>query len=148
MIATMEQQLAKSPTIRIAGYEANGGFLLGFAALGPAGAIAPLMTRDSVLPMVASLAAAVVQGVPLAQLIATLPDHFTATDRAQNIPTQRSAALIAILTADKSARTAFFEGVGVEQTINRTDGLRVTFDCGAIVHLRPSGNAPECRCYV
>jgi phosphomannomutase len=148
VIATMEQQLAKSPTIRIAGYEANGGFLLGFAALGPAGEIAPLMTRDSVLPMVAPLAAAVAQGVPLAQLIATLPDHFTATDRAQNIPTQRSAAFIASLTADKSARTAFFEGVGVEQNINLTDGLRVTFDCGAIVHLRPSGNAPECRCYV
>jgi phosphomannomutase len=148
VIATMEQQLAKSPTIQIAGYEANGGFLLGFAALGPAGAIAPLMTRDSVLPMIAPLAAAVAQGVPLAQLIATLPDHFTATDRAQNIPTQRSAAFIASLTSDKSARTEFFEGVGVEQTINRTDGLRVTFDCGAIVHLRPSGNAPECRCYV
>jgi phosphomannomutase len=33
------------------------------------------------------------------------------------------------------------------QTIDQTDGLRVDFDTGDIVHLRPSGNAPELRCY-
>jgi phosphomannomutase len=49
---------------------------------------------------------------------------------------------------DKTARTAFFEGVGAEQDINLIDGLRVTFDCSAIIHLRPSGHAPECRYYV
>ena len=32
-------------------------------------------------------------------------------------------------------------------TIDQTDGLRVEFDKGDIVHLRPSGNAPELRCY-
>ena len=26
-------------------------------------------------------------------------------------------------------------------------GLRIGFDNGEIVHLRPSGNAPELRCY-
>lgn len=148
VIAAMEEQRMKHPKIRIAGYEANGGFLLGFDAQGPAGPIGPLMTRDSVLPMVAPLAAAVVRNVSLAQLIAVLPDYFTASDRAQNIPTHRSATFIATLTVDKAARLAFFEGVGAEQNINLTDGLRVTFDCGTIVHLRPSGNAPECRCYV
>ena len=30
---------------------------------------------------------------------------------------------------------------------NQTDGLRATFANGDIVHLRPSGNAPELRCY-
>jgi phosphomannomutase len=25
--------------------------------------------------------------------------------------------------------------------------LRITFDSGQIVHIRPSGNAPELRCY-
>jgi len=33
------------------------------------------------------------------------------------------------------------------QTIDQTDGLRVEFDTGEIVHLRLSGNAPELRCY-
>lgn len=28
-----------------------------------------------------------------------------------------------------------------------TDGLRITLDNNDIVHLRPSGNAPELRCY-
>jgi len=31
---------------------------------------------------------------------------------------------------------------------DQTDGLRVKFDTGDIVHLRPSGNAPELKCYV
>jgi phosphomannomutase len=30
---------------------------------------------------------------------------------------------------------------------DQTDGLRATFASGDIVHLRPSGNAPELRCY-
>jgi phosphomannomutase len=31
--------------------------------------------------------------------------------------------------------------------LNRTDGLRITFANEEIIHLRPSGNAPEFRCY-
>jgi phosphomannomutase len=31
--------------------------------------------------------------------------------------------------------------------VDETDGLRVTLASGEIVHLRPSGNAPELRCY-
>ena len=31
--------------------------------------------------------------------------------------------------------------------IDTTDGLRTSFATGEIVHLRPSGNAPELRCY-
>jgi len=31
--------------------------------------------------------------------------------------------------------------------LNRVDGLRITFANGEIIHLRPSGNAPEFRCY-
>lgn len=31
--------------------------------------------------------------------------------------------------------------------VDRTDGLRVSFACGDVVHARMSGNAPELRCY-
>lgn len=31
--------------------------------------------------------------------------------------------------------------------MDSTDGLRITLDNGDIIHLRPSGNAPELRCY-
>ena len=40
-----------------------------------------------------------------------------------------------------------FADFGPEAAIDLTDGLRVTFADGLIVHLRPSGNAPELRCY-
>ena len=31
--------------------------------------------------------------------------------------------------------------------VDRTDGLRATLKSGDILHVRPSGNAPELRCY-
>ena len=31
--------------------------------------------------------------------------------------------------------------------LDQTDGLRIAFVNGDIVHFRPSGNAPELRCY-
>ena len=76
-----------------------------------------------------------------------LPPRFTAADRVQEVPTEKSGAFIEGLKNSAEARAAFFHGVGQEKAIDLTDGLRVAFDCGSIVHLRPSGNAPECRCY-
>jgi len=148
VIAAMEVARAAVPDAKIAGYEANGGFLLGFHAKGPAGPLAPLMTRDSILPMIAPLAGAAARGLPIVQMVADLPACFTASERVQNIPTETSTAFIANLSADPAARAAFFEGVGAERSIDLTDGVRVTFADGAIIHLRASGNAPECRCYV
>jgi phosphomannomutase len=36
---------------------------------------------------------------------------------------------------------------GEAQRFDATDGLRTTFASGDIIHLRPSGNAPELRVY-
>ncbi len=36
---------------------------------------------------------------------------------------------------------------GPVAAVDATDGLRVTFASGEVAHLRPSGNAPELRCY-
>jgi phosphomannomutase len=41
----------------------------------------------------------------------------------------------------------FVEGLGVVSRIDETDGFQIHFEDGAMVHLRPSGNAPEMRCY-
>jgi len=147
VIAAMEATLDTASQTKITGYEANGGFLLGFMAAGPTGPLAPLMTRDSLLPLIAPLAAARAAGKSLTDLTAALPPRFTAADRVQEVPTEKSGALIEGLKSSAEARAAFFHGVGTEQALDLTDGLRVAFDCGSIVHLRPSGNAPECRCY-
>ena len=145
VIAAMEAVLAEDAGSAVVGYEANGGFLLGFDAQGPAGALSPLMTRDCILPMVAPLAAARATGQGIADLVAGLPPRFTAADRIAGIETARSKDFIARLSNDAAARAQFFDGT--ETAIDLTDGLRVSFDSGDVVHLRPSGNAPEFRCY-
>ncbi|SDY48520.1 phosphomannomutase [Jannaschia faecimaris] len=148
VIAAMEAALEVDPTVSVVGYEANGGFLLGFTADGPVGPLSPLMTRDSLLPIVAPLVAARAKDIPLAQLVAALPARFTAADRLQGIAPEAAAPFLTRLSESAGARAAFFIGVGTEKSVDRTDGLRVSFADGEIVHLRPSGNAPEFRCYV
>ncbi|TDL81587.1 phosphomannomutase [Palleronia sediminis] len=129
----------------VAGYEANGGFLLGFAAEGPAGRIAPLMTRDCLLPIAAPLAAARAAGRTLAETVAALPQRFTMSDRVQDVPAERSQPFLARLIGSDAERRDFLGGV--ERAVDLTDGLRITLASGDIVHLRPSGNAPEFRIY-
>jgi phosphomannomutase len=132
---------------RVVGYEPNGGFLLGFAAQGPTGEITPLMTRDAVLPLLAVLWAAREGGV--AACVLAEPHRFTATDRLQNVPTETSLALVASMDANPKDRAAFVARLGgAERAIDRTDGLRIMLADGRVVHLRPSGNAPELRLYV
>ena len=131
---------------KVVGYEANGGFLLGFAADGPAGPLPPLMTRDAVLPLIVPLMMAKGQGV--AAMVAQQPARFTATGRIENVPTETSLAFVAALDTDTGERAAFLQKLqGVEADVDRTDGLRIALTDGRIVHLRPSGNAPECRFY-
>lgn len=132
----------------VIGYEANGGFLLGFRAAGPTGPLPPLMTRDAVLPLIAPLALARRAG-GLAALVAAEPARFTAADRLQNIPTETSQSLVADFDTHIDKRAAFLAQLnGTEAHIDRTDGLRITLTDGRIIHLRPSGNAPELRLYV
>lgn len=134
---------------KICGYEANGGFLLGFDAVGPAGPLPPLMTRDSLLPLITPLATARAEGIPLAELVAREPARFTAADRLQEVPTATSKALVQNLIQDAKARDAFTAPLGgAVTTVDTTDGLRMTLAGGRILHLRPSGNAPELRLYV
>ncbi len=131
---------------RVVGYEANGGFLLNFTASCTAGDLPPLMTRDAVLPLVVPLMQAKGQGV--AALVAAQPARFTATGRVEDVPTEVSLAFVAKLDTDPAARAAFLARLdGAEAGVDRTDGLRMTLADGRIVHLRPSGNAPECRFY-
>ncbi|MFV0492620.1 MAG: phosphomannomutase [Pseudorhodobacter sp.] len=132
---------------RAVGYEANGGFLLGFAAEAPAGVLAPLATRDSLLPMLAPLSRARAAG-GLAALVAAEPARFTAADRLQEIPTQTSRAFLAGLETDPARITDFLAPLGeTADQRDLTDGLRLMLGSGRVLHLRPSGNAPEFRLY-
>lgn len=145
VIAGME---AHRGTGLIVGYEANGGFLVGGDIECGSLTLKALPTRDAVLPMLALLAMARDRGYRLSQLGQTLPRRFTASNRIQNIPPNVSRALIETLKNDiENAAATMAPNSGDVTAQDTTDGLRLTLSSGEIVHLRPSGNAPELRCY-
>ena len=81
VVAAIEEVLAATPQARVVGYEANGGFLLGYAHETGLVVLAPLMTRDCVLPILATLAAALQAGETVAGYVSALPKRFTFADR-------------------------------------------------------------------
>jgi len=85
---------------------------------------------------------------PLSAYAASFALPVALADRFENFPVENSARLMTRLLASRAACDQFFSPLGVVQKRNSTDGLRVTLSDGAVVHLRPSGNAPEFRCYV
>jgi len=146
--------LVSEGAARVCGFEANGGFLLATSITLPdGGSLSSLPTRDAMLPMISVLQAARRRGLPLSQLVRTLPDRFTFSDRLERYQPERSRALLDRLKDDDGryslaqATTMFGHLAGDARHIDDTDGVRITFDSGDIIHLRPSGNAPELRCY-
>lgn len=147
VIAGMESALAQGAEL-VVGYEANGGFLLGSQVLRNGQRLGPLPTRDAVLPIVALLCAAKEHNLKMSELGHKLPKRFTASDRLQNFATQASQALLARLKDDTGLISQLLAPhSGPLEALDETDGLRAFFASGDIVHLRPSGNAPELRCY-
>lgn len=131
---------------RIAGFEANGGFLLGSDIEINGQNLAALPTRDAVLPFLMLLAAAGKGNI--SSLLSTLPARYTHSDRLKNFANERSQA---ILTYGISNPQALLLQLGFDclvSGVDTTDGLRLQLNDGIIIHLRPSGNAPELRCYV
>jgi len=49
--------------------------------------------------------------------------------------------------ADRDQLQRFLAPFGTVAEVDETDGLRTRMQTGEIIHLRPSGNAPELRCY-
>ncbi len=129
---------------RVVGFEANGGVLLASDVKVAGGMLAALPTRDAVLPILAVLGRARELGMTLSQLVATLPRRFARSDRLEHVPQERSAQLIELLDADAAG---YFAEAGVVAEVSSIDGLRFTLNSGDVVHYRPSGNAPELRCY-
>lgn len=132
---------------RVAGFEANGGFLLGSELRDGDRVLSTLPTRDALLPALTLMVAAARRGCRLSDLAADLPQRYTASDRLQDFPTERSRALLAQWQTQPEKLLQMLEIPGIPNCLDSTDGLRITLDSGEIVHLRPSGNAPELRCY-
>ena len=147
VIAGMEGLVEGDATV--AGYEANGGFLLQTPVTLDGRTLPALPTRDALLPMLAVLNQVRKEMVGVVDLLKRLPRRFTTSDRLKEFPTAISKAKIAEI-AEKNLGEQMFGKIagGKLVSVNTVDGYRMEFDSGDIIHLRPSGNAPELRCYV
>jgi phosphomannomutase len=125
----------------VVGFEANGGVLLGSDAAG----LTALPTRDALLPILAVLGAAAAAGTTVAGLARALPPRFALSDRLEHVPAERSALLLARLAEDAAG---FLAAQGTIRAVSDIDGRRYELASGDVIHYRPSGNAPELRCYV
>ncbi len=137
----------------VVGYEANGGFLLNSDLERDGRTLRALPTRDAFLGILGVLSLARAMRSRISRIMDLLPTRFTASNRLRDFPADQSARILGRFDkgsdqADRQALEEVLGGLGGRVLkIDRTDGLRVTFATGEIIHLRPSGNAPEFRCY-
>lgn len=138
--------LLKNNYSQVAGFEANGGFILGSDIILNNKNLASLPTRDALLPAIMLLSMA--KNKRISSLVSELPKRFTSSDRITNFPIKNS---ISILNSARSNPSEFIKKLGLINStiinIDNTDGFRITFENSDILHFRPSGNAPELRCY-
>ena len=132
----------------VVGFEANGGTLTATDFTINGAVLAALPTRDSFLPILAVLSRAAETGKPLSALAADYRLPVALSDRVENFPLETSAALMAYLRTGMDELAVFLKPIGTPRSVSDIDGLRVTLADGGIIHFRPSGNAPEMRCYV
>lgn len=159
-IATEHGTLAPLPTrdaalpivaaLRLAtAAKADGGRLLDAVA-----ALPPRHSRAGLLDDVAPPRSAALKrryGMPRAELCRAeqTPTGFVATDA-------RGAA-VELGAADRAALAGLWRRLGTHFTaeagftavrsVDTLDGVRITFEAGDVVHVRPSGNAPQLRIY-
>ncbi|KQS65408.1 phosphomannomutase [Rhizobium sp. Leaf371] len=132
----------------VVGFEANGGTLTGSDVTVNGTRFAALPTRDCFLPVLAVLYQAAERREPLSAIVAGYRLPVALSDRLERFPVETSQALMAALRSTPEALAAFLKPLGAPAAVSDIDGLRITLMDDSIVHLRPSGNAPEMRCYV
>lgn len=147
VIAAMEEALSEGGD-RIVGFEANGGFLTATCFTPTDTPIAALPTRDCFLPILAALYLSKIEHKPLAAFEADYQMPVADADRLKDYAQTRSGALMSHLSASRDNLDAFLAPLGKVAEVSEIDGLRATLDDGRVIHFRPSGNAPEMRCYV
>jgi len=144
------QKIANEKNGLVAGYEANGGFLLESTIKQDGHTLDALPTRDAAIVILSLLVSAHSKRKDLSALTKKLPESFTTSNRIKEFPTKLSCEYISSLTdgIKFDAIEDEFGGIcGKVKFIDLTDGLRIVFYNNEIIHLRPSGNAPEFRCY-
>jgi phosphomannomutase len=146
VLGKMLEKTKENPSQKIAGFEANGGYLLGSETMG----LAPLMTRDSLLPILCFLLSMKEQACSASQLLEPFSKFANVSGVIKNFSQESSSKVLKVfkdsIESGKDFGIPF--SLGGIHSINEIDGVRAQFESGSIIHLRPSGNAPEFRIYV
>ncbi len=153
VIAGMEEARRRGKK-RVCGWEPNGGFLTGSDIQRNGAVLSALLTRDAFLPILAVLIAARQKRISLMDLFGRLPKRFSRAALLPHFPRPLGLQVVAQFSdggePGKKRLEAFFPrelGYGGIARLDSTDGVRILFDNGEVVHIRPSGNADELRIY-
>lgn len=100
VIAAMNESLSRHPgsVWNVFSWESNGGFLTGTDLTINGKVLTSLPTRDAALPLLSVILSARTRGVSIEAILNSLPARFTHADRKKDFPTEKSAALIAVLS--------------------------------------------------
>ena len=140
-------EAVRSGKTGVVGFEANGGTLTATDFTLNGTRFTALPTRDSFLPALAVLSLAARSHRPLSALAADFALPVALSDRIENFPLETSAALMSHLRSGMDNLANFLVPIGKPESLSDIDGLRITLADRSVVHFRPSGNAPEMRCY-
>lgn len=130
----------------VAGFEANGGFLLASDIDESGKLLSALPTRDALLPILVVLAQ--LSKLPISRLANALPKRFTVSTKIESVPSKVGLAFLSALQTDAEKTLST---LGITQRVSQvdnTDGVRLYLSNNDTVHFRSSGNAPEMRCYI
>ncbi|MEI6886862.1 MAG: phosphomannomutase [bacterium] len=135
--------------ICVGAYEANGGFLLGSEIKGKNGSLSILETRDAYLPLLSILKFSIDKNLKMSELYSLIPSRVTYSSKIDNFPLEKSKLILEELKKDKSKLKDDISSVvdSIIKKVNLLDGVRLIFENEDVVHIRPSGNAPELRIY-
>ena len=137
----------------VVGYEANGGFLTASAIEVNGRTLKALPTRDAVIVQIGIMILAKSTGKTVSELVEDLPARFTTSDRLKKFSLEESSVILAhfssgdVCRENKNIEKVFGFLCGKVASVDHTDGVRIHFENSEVIHLRPSGNAPELRCY-
>lgn len=153
VVAAMDQAVADGAAGIVVGYEANGGFLTATDITVDGRRLSALPTRDAIIVPLTIILLATQANMPISGLLAGLPQRFTSSGRLKAFPTELSQSHLNALNSGNAkndiaaAEALLGTEFGEVVATDATDGIRITFASEEVVHLRPSGNAPELRCY-
>jgi len=154
VIEGMRGFISIDPKLKVVGYEANGGFLVGSDIEINNQILKALPTRDSILPALIVFAMSYEKNKPISHLSKNFAERYTESARIKDIPTDVSRQIINNLKIDKYKQSLLLGSINKQNeklkivSFDETDGLRMTVSNGDVLHLRSSGNAPELRLYL